>query len=78
MPVKKFRSVEEMETEIWRSPGDASLYRAMAALWDLARRTRRSRFRAGIIKYASLEEKNRAQAMADREGGAPESERFPV
>jgi hypothetical protein len=67
MPVKKFRSVEDMETEIWRSPGDPSLYRAMAALWDLARRTRRWRSRGGVIKYASLEEKNRAQTMADRE-----------
>jgi hypothetical protein len=67
MPVKKFRSVEEMEAPIWRSPGDPALYQAMAALWELARRTRHRTFPRGVGKYTSVEEMSRAQEMSNRQ-----------
>ena len=35
MPVRKFRSVEEMNQPVWRSPGDPDLYRTMAGVWDV-------------------------------------------
>ena len=37
MPIRKFRSVEEMNQPNWRHAGDPQLYRAMAVVWDLAR-----------------------------------------
>lgn len=55
MPVRKFRSVEEME-EVWRSPGDPDLYRAIAALWATGRRIYDARFPTGIHRRRSIEE----------------------
>lgn len=51
MPIRKFRSVEEMSQPNWREPGDPRLYRVMRALWDFATRTSRLRFRPGVYKY---------------------------
>ena len=56
MPVWKFRSIEEMKTPRWREPGDPDLLRAMAALWELGRRTRRRRHPPGVHKFKSVEE----------------------
>ena len=33
MPVRKFRSVGDMDQTHWREPGDPELYEAIAALW---------------------------------------------
>lgn len=38
MPVRKFRSVEEMNQPVWRDPGDPELYRTIAGLWEVGRR----------------------------------------
>ena len=35
VPVRKFRSVQEMRRPVWREAGDPELFRTMAALWDL-------------------------------------------
>ncbi len=62
MPIRKFRSIEEMKsTSRWRKPGDPELFRAMAGLWDIAHRTRTRRFPPGVHKHASLEEMQRVQ-----------------
>jgi hypothetical protein len=61
MPVKKFRSVSDMEQPIWRKPGDPALYRTMAALWDLGHRTRTIRLRPGVRKFASIDDIDRSQ-----------------
>jgi hypothetical protein len=45
MPVRKFRSVEEMERDKWREPGEPALFRAIAAVWAFGRRSRPRRFR---------------------------------
>ena len=61
MPIRKFRSVEEMNQPNWRHAGDPQLYRAMAVVWDLARRTNPRRFPPGVHKYRSIEEMSRAR-----------------
>ena len=64
MPVRKFRSVEEMEPAPWRKAGDPELFRAIAAVWSLGNRTQRHRFQPGVYKYRSVEEmKQRVAAL---------------
>ena len=60
MPVRKFRSIEEMEPP-WRQPGDPMLFRAIAGVWELARRTNPRRFPPGVHKYRSIEDMDRAR-----------------
>jgi len=64
MPVRKFRSVEEMNQPIWRRPGDPELYRTMRAVWERGRLMNPRRFPPGVYKYRSIEEMNRAQEQS--------------
>ena len=64
MPVRKFRSVEEMNQPIWRQAGDSQLYRAIAGVWEVARRTNPRRFQPGIHKYRSIDEMSLAREDA--------------
>ena len=62
MPVRKFRSIEEMnQVTTWRQPGDPMLYRAIAGVWELARRTNPRRFPPGVHKYRSIEDMDRVR-----------------
>lgn len=61
MPVKKFRSVEDMEAPIWREPGDPALYRAIERLFDLGRRSRLRPPRPGVRKFTSIEDMDRGR-----------------
>jgi hypothetical protein len=61
MPVRRFRSIEEMKTPRWREPGDPDLVRALAALWELARRTGTRRFPPGVHRYESIDAMHEAQ-----------------
>jgi len=61
MPIRRFRSYEEMKVPRWREPGDPELFRAMAALWELARRTRTRRYPPGVHRHASIEEMQHVQ-----------------
>ena len=56
MPVRKFRSVEEMEGNTWREPGAPELFRAIRSTWDFARRTLRPRFPPGVYKHRTIED----------------------
>ena len=67
MPVRKFRSVEEMNQPIWRRPGDPELYRAIASVWEFGRRTNPRRFPPGVHKYRSIEEMSRARDQWEAE-----------
>jgi hypothetical protein len=58
MPVRKFRSVEELNQPTWRMPGDPLLYQAMARLWRLGRVTGTQRFPPGVYRARSIEEIN--------------------
>ena len=63
MPVRKFRSVQDMERPLWREPGDPLLYRTMARLWEFGRRTGGRRFPPGVYRHRSIEE---LTALVDR------------
>ena len=56
MPVRKFRSVAEMEGNTWRGSADPDLFRAIRSTWDFARRTLRPRFPPGVHKHRSIED----------------------
>jgi hypothetical protein len=61
MPVRKFRSVEDMSQPIWRKPGDPSLYRAMAALLEVGARTSRRRYLPGVHKHRTIDDMQRVE-----------------
>jgi hypothetical protein len=61
MHFRKFRGIEEMKAPRWREPGDPELFRAMAGLWEIARRTRRRRYPPGVHRHRSIEEMQRVQ-----------------
>ena len=58
MPVRRFRSVAEMEQPNWREPGDPDLYRAIAALLATGRATVGLRFPPGVYRHRSIESLN--------------------
>lgn len=78
MPVRKFRSVEDMNTPIWRRAGDPALFRAIAGLWDIGRRTSSRRFAVGVQKFDSIESLDRAQQRQAATAGAGDRERDSV
>lgn len=56
MPVRKFRSLQEMEDSLWRQPGAPELSRAIASVWEFARRTCPRSFPPGVYKHRSIED----------------------
>lgn len=58
MPVRRFRTVEEMEQPLWRAPGDPELYRAIRRLWHFGHRASSRRFPPGVHKHHSIEDLN--------------------
>jgi hypothetical protein len=56
MPVKKFRSVEELNQPLWRLAGDPALFRAIAAVWNFGQRTRSRPVPPGVRKFRSISE----------------------
>ena len=66
MPLRKFRSVEEMDElrrELWCDEPDAEYFGRVGELWELSSRLNPRQFPSGVFKYRSLEE---AQADRDR------------
>jgi hypothetical protein len=61
MPVRKFRSAEEMNQAVWRQLGDPALARAMASIWEFGRRQRPQQFTPGVRKFRSIEEMKAAR-----------------
>ena len=61
MPIRKFRTVEDMKAPRWREPGDPELLRAMITLWEIGRRTSQRRYPRGVHRHASTEEMQRTQ-----------------
>lgn len=54
MPVRRCRSVEELNQPVWRKAGDPALYRAIAGLWAAGNRTVRRRFPPGVHRRRSI------------------------
>lgn len=63
MPVRKFRTVDELNQPIWRLPGDPALYRTIASLWEAAETIRPRRFAPGVRRFQTIAE---LEAHADR------------
>ncbi len=57
MPIRKFRSVEEMEDSLWRERGPG-LFAAIHRVWDFAARTVRPRFPHGVYRHKTIGEMN--------------------
>lgn len=60
MPVRKFRSVEEMPEAGWMDPDDPGLIDAIRECWALAAKLSPIRFPPGVYKRRSIEELNAA------------------
>lgn len=68
MPVQKFASVSDVPSPPRRLPGDPSLYRAIAGLWEMSRRLRPPRqFPAGVHRHRSIESMTRQREAWDEE-----------
>ena len=55
MPVRRFRSVAEMEQPHWREPGDPELFQVIAALRATGASTVRHRFPPGVYRHRTIE-----------------------
>ena len=63
MPVRRFRSIEDMSRPRWRAAGDSDLFRTIARLWAFGQRTGVRRFPPGVYRSRTVEEMN---ARSDR------------
>ena len=62
MPVRKFRSAEEMNQPVWCRADDLELQRIIAALWRTGRNMSVRHFTPGVRRYRSIEEMSRDQS----------------
>lgn len=58
MPVRKFRSIEDMKAARGYERTDPRLSRIIEGLWDFGRKTARLRFPPGVYRYRNVEEMN--------------------
>ncbi|MBI2892748.1 MAG: hypothetical protein HYY06_04300 [Deltaproteobacteria bacterium] len=70
MPVRKFRSVEEMTAPVEARPYDPANLRAAIALSRTCIRLSRRRPSPGVRKFRSIEEANEARQRLDDSSGA--------
>lgn len=63
MPLRKFRSVEEMPAGPWLPAGDPRLARAIREVWAFGTRTLRPSFPPGLHRHHSIDE---AEEVAER------------
>lgn len=68
MPVRRYRSVEEMPPP-WRSADDPGNLRVVAEMLALYRRLDRSERRPGVRRFRTLEEANADRGDPYRESG---------
>lgn len=61
MPLRKYRSVEEMPSPTWSEPLDPDNLRRAGDVSALAARLHPRRFPAGLHKYHSIEEASEAR-----------------
>lgn len=76
MPVRTFRSVEEMDGPHWYQPGDPALFRALRRVWALHARTVQPHFPPGVYRHRSIEEMNALQERWDAANFAAHQERM--
>lgn len=59
MPVRKFRSIEEMPDPPRYEPGDPRLFLAMRSVWALSRGLCPRVYPPGVYRFRSIEDMNR-------------------
>lgn len=62
MPLRKFRSLQDMEDSLWYPPGEPALWAAIRRVWDFASRAAPRRFPPGVYRHRGIEA---AQALRD-------------
>jgi len=67
MPIRKFRSLQEMEDSLWREPGDPQLVRAIRSVWAFAARTCPKLFPPGVYRHRSIEDAQRQRDLWEEE-----------
>lgn len=55
MPVKKFRSIQEMKADRWLKPGDPSLPVVLQQLWERGTAGTRAPLPPGVYRHRSIE-----------------------
>lgn len=71
MPVRKFRSIEEMRPP-WRERGSPQLDRALRRVLELGSTMARLSFRPGVRSYRTIEEAERDRCGAGRRSAPSE------
>lgn len=67
MPLRKFRSVEEMEPGPWLPAGSPALARAIRGVWAFGTRTLRPQFPPGLHRHRSFEDAQEMDEAWERE-----------
>jgi hypothetical protein len=66
MPIRKFRSIEDMPDWTWYEPGDPRLMEALRQVEGFVRATVDPRFPPGVYKHRTIEDAERlVQQWAD-------------
>lgn len=58
MPVRRFRSVADMEDTVWLERDDPQLWATIRAVWALADRLHPVRFPPGVYRHRTIEDLN--------------------
>lgn len=61
MPVRKFRSIDEMERPRLHEPGSVEAMQSMVRILELGARIRQVRYRPGVYKFRSAAEMSEAE-----------------
>jgi hypothetical protein len=63
MPIRRFRSIEEMDGNQWYARNDPQLVRAIERVWRFGRETLRPYFPPGIYRHRSIDD---AEGLAEK------------
>jgi hypothetical protein len=59
LPIRRFKSLAEMERTVWLDRDDPQLWPTIASVWALSARLCPVHFTPGLHKHRSIEEANR-------------------
>lgn len=68
MPIKKFRSLEEAERDLWLEPGDPRIWEGVIRRWHLHRLLGQPKrhLRSGVYRFTSIHDEQRAEQASPR------------
>jgi hypothetical protein len=67
MPVRKFRSIQDMPDDDWLLPGSPELFAAIRSVWDFSARTCPYAPPRGVYRHRGVEEARALRASWERE-----------